>query len=195
MRRGFVLAVGVVVVAAGITLFLLADRAGERKQNEVTLTAVRTCANRSKGRHVRPNRRHDLVAGPVTFYGFRDASRAALRHPSRAFRTASGGYRLSEMVAEVGPAAVAGVSIARRDRGRARLLYRLPFPADKRRLGLRVEDGQINVRFEGCTPSQGRFSSLGGSRRGTFFNGGFVFTGPQCLRLDVYDHLTRTRGR
>jgi hypothetical protein len=142
-----------------------------------------------------PNRRDDLLAGPLIFYGLRNANRAALRHPSEAFRTVDGEYPPLKIIAEVRANALATVSIARRDRERARLVFGLPFPRGKRRLGLRLEEGQIAVRFEGCTPSQGRFSSAGAVGRRTQFNGGFLFTRPQCLRILVYDHLARRRRR
>jgi hypothetical protein len=182
--------VAVVLVADGGGGSLVVKRGGGSKP-----VAVRSCATRIEGGRLRPNPRNDFVAGPVIFYGLRDASRAAVRDPSHAFQSKKREYPPVKIIAEVRATAVVTVSIARSDRGRARLVYRVPFPGGRRAVGLRLEEGQVAVRFEGCPPSQGRYSTPGSVGARTQFGGGFLFTEPQCLRLDVYDTTEKRRRR
>src|SRR4051794_26729328 len=69
---------------------LVVDRGSGSKP--ARLEAVRSCASRIEGRRLHPSPRDDFVAGPVIFYGLRDVNRAAMRHPSEAFRTKKGEY-------------------------------------------------------------------------------------------------------
>jgi hypothetical protein len=84
---------------------------------------------------------------------------------------------------------VVTVAIAPADRERATLFYRFPFPGGQRALGFRLDEGQAVVPFESCPPNRRRFSGRGVVGRRTQFNGGFLFTEPQYLRL------TRREGR
>src|SRR3954453_23291984 len=177
------------VVHGGSGAFVLHRASGSQP------VAVRSCASHIAGERLHADPRDDLVARPVTFHGLRAASRAAARAPSHAFQSKNGEYRPLKVIADVEANALATVSIAPPDRGRARLVYRLPFPGGRRARGLRLAEGQVAVRFEGCPPSQGRFSSPGSVESRTQFSGGFLFSKPQCLRIDVYDRIGRTRRR
>jgi hypothetical protein len=51
------------------------------------------------------------------------------------------------------------------------------------------------IRFESCPANQPRSSGRGVVGPRTQFNGGFLFTESQCVRLDVYDHTNGTLRR
>jgi hypothetical protein len=162
-------------------------------QIPASLSAVRPCTSGGEARPRRPSRRHDVFAQPVVFHGLRGAARLALRRPSRAFRSKDNRYPPVTVVAEVAPGVEAVVSVAPRNRGRARLVYRLPLPESRHGLGL--EEGQVVVRFQGCPPSQGRYSIGGGPGPSTRFVGRFLVTDPQCLGLVVRDLISGRRRR
>ena len=161
-------------------------------QIPASLSAVRPCTSGIESRPRRPSRRRDVLARPVVFHGLGDSARLALRRPSRAFRSKDNRYPPVTVVAELATGAEAVVSVAPRNRGQARLVYRLPLPESRH--GLRLEEGQVVVRFHGCPPSQGRFSIGGGPSPSTRFAGRFIVTDPQCLELVVRD-LTSGRRR
>jgi hypothetical protein len=152
-----------------------------------TPQAVRDCASRVEGGRLSPRPRQDLVAGPIVFYGLRDANRVALRRPSEAFETKNGEYKSVKTITEVRADTKVTVAIAPTDRKRATLFYGLPFPSGRRALGFRLDEGQAVVRFESCPANHRRFSGHGVVGPRTQFNGGFLFTEPQCYRLDVYN--------
>lgn len=139
--------------------------------------------------------RDDVVTGPIIFYGLRQLNRVAIRDPSQAFKTKNGEYAPIKTVTEVRADTVATVAIAPEDRARATLFYRLPFPGGRRALGFRLNEGQAVVRFMSCPATERRYSRRGVVGPRTQFNGGFLFTKPQCLRLDVYDETRGTRRR
>jgi hypothetical protein len=206
VRRKCVIALLALTLVAAATAVALAGDSGRSGEPSAGLRsaaarsdrgvpgpgAVRDCASRVEGRRLRAVRRHDLIAGPVVFHGFRQYSRIARRNPSEAFRSRNGEYRPLKMVTDVRAGAVVTVAIAPADRQRAALFYRTPFPAGRRAFGFRLDEGQAVVRFESCSANQPRFSGRGVVGGRTQFNGGFVFTEPQCLRLDFY-YRSRTR--
>ena len=156
---------------------------------------VRDCASRVESRLLTPRPRDDLVAGPITFYGLRELNRVATRHPSEAFETKNDEYRPLKTITEVRADTVVTVAIAPADRKRATLFYRQPFPSGRRALGFRLDEGQAVIRFESCPANRRRFSGRGVVGPRTQFNGGFLFTEAQCVRLDVYDQTNGTTHR
>jgi hypothetical protein len=154
--------------------------------------AIRDCASRIEGRRLTPMPSRDVVVGPIIFYGLRELSRVAMRDPSHAFRTKNGEHMPIKTITEVRADTVATVAIAPQDRARARLFYRLPFPSGRRALGFRLDEGQAVMRFISCPARKRRYSGRGVVGPRTQFNGGFLFTEPQCLRLDVYDEIRAT---
>jgi hypothetical protein len=110
-----------------------------------------------------------VTAGPLVLDGLRERGRG------RVLRT--------EAVVEPGSAVV--IAVAPRDRGRAGLLFGLPWRGPHR---LSVADRV--VRLEGCSDT----TTGGGPAR---FEGGVVRRGPGCVALDVYagsDALRRRVG-
>ncbi|HEV2060508.1 MAG TPA: hypothetical protein VGR11_14220 [Solirubrobacteraceae bacterium] len=134
-----------------------------------------------------------MIAGPIIFYGLKERNRVAARDPSEAFKSINREYMPIKTVTEVRADTVVTVAVAPEDRRRAALLYR--FPSGNRSLGFRLDEGQTMVRFESCPEDKRRFSGPGVVGPRTQFNGGFLFTEPQCLRLDVYNQTRGTARR
>ncbi len=175
-------------LSAASDALLRTDRSGPRPDGR------RDCASRIEGRRLPPLPRNDLITGPIVFHGLREYSRIATRDPSEAFETKNGEYKPLKIITDVRADTVVTVAIAPADRKRATLFYS-DFPRGQRALGFRLEEGQAVVRFESCPPSKRRFSGRGIVGPRTQFNGGFLFTESQCLRLDVYDQTRRTARR
>jgi hypothetical protein len=175
---------GAAAVAAAVVALLLLLNDDDDHAGPPRADAVRNCASRVEGGHLRTSGRRDLLAGPIVFYGLRSAGADALRDPAHAFQTKKGEYPPLKVITEVAANSVVTVSIPPGDRRQAALLYR--FRGGYRALGYRISDGQRVVRFESCPQNRRRFSSRGVVGPRTQYNGGFVFSEPQCVRLDVF---------
>jgi hypothetical protein len=144
---------------------------------------VRDCASRVEGRRLTANRRVDLVAGPIIFYGLREWGRVARARPAEAFRSRAGEYAPIKTITEVRADSVVTVAVAPADQRQVALLYR--WRGGRRVFGFRLSEGQHVVQFRSCPASHRRFRGRGRVGPRTQYNGGFLFAGPQCLRLDV----------
>jgi len=154
---------------------------------------TRDCRTHIEGRLPPAERRRDLIVGPVRFRGFRETSRFAARERGRGFfEHRNGEYGALKFVTEVRAGADVVVAIAPVSRHGARLLYARDIKYG--RFGIPFEEGERAVRFRACAADHPAFAPRFYRRRTvgpwTQFNGGFLLTGPQCLRLDVYE-----RGR
>jgi hypothetical protein len=139
---------------------------------------TRDCGSRVEDGTLRPNRRRDVIAGPLVLYGLREAARA----PASSFRGRYGRHQPWKAVTEVAHGSDVLVQIQQRYRGRVSLLYRFP---GGDRSGYRLSDGDLAVRFKPCPPSEPRRLGRGTVGSRTQFNGGFVVAGPQCVELRV----------
>jgi hypothetical protein len=152
---------------------------------------VRDCASRVEGRRLTPNRRVDLIAGPIIFYGLRKWGRVARARPSEAFRSRAGEYAPIKTITEVRADSVVTVAVTPADRRHAALLYR--WRGGRRMFGFRLSEGQRVVQFRSCPAGHRRFRGRGRVGPRTQYSGGFLFAGPQCLRLDVIVNGARQR--
>lgn len=137
---------------------------------------VRDCATRVEGPRLQPGR-HDVVAGPIAFYGLGDAA----GHPSDYRDRGGGRYASLKTVTEVEANAVVTVAVAPGERDLA-LNYehrRLPAIA-------RLSELQRTVEFRACAPSHSGFSGRGRVGPRTQFNGGFASAGPGCRTFYVF---------
>jgi hypothetical protein len=139
---------------------------------------TRDCGSRVEDGTLRPNRRRDVIAGPLVLYGLREAARA----PASSFRGRYGRHQPWKAVTEVAHGSDVLVQIQQRYRGRVSLLYRFP---GGDRSGYRLSDGDLAVRFKPCPLSKPRRLGRGTVGSRTQFNGGFVVAGPQCVELRV----------
>lgn len=154
---------------------------------------VRDCRTHVEGRLPPIDRRTDLVVGPVRFRGFRAYSRRAARgRPGDWFEIRDDEYHSLKVVTEVRAGVDVIVAIAPANRRLAGMLYKLDVAYG--RYGVPFRAAQQTVRFRACRarrPAEHpRFYRRATVGPWTQFNGGFLFTRPQCLRLDVY-----VRGR
>lgn len=182
------LALIVIVIVVGGTA-----TAGSPVRKPPRAEAVRDCRTHVEGRLPRADRRKDFLAGPVRFRGFRAYSRFAARRPRRVlFEIPGGHYRGIKFVTEVRAGVDVTVAIGPPSRDSAGLLFDLNGKSGPSGIRLRWSDRA--VRFRGCPEdrpaSNPRFYRRATVGPWTQFNGGFLFTGPQCLVIDVY-----VRGR
>ena len=157
---------------------------------------LRGCRTHVEGRPPPADRRKDLIIGPVRFRGFRFYSRRAARGPrSDWFEIRNREYHSLKMVTEVRAGTDVIVAIAPANRDSAGLL----FDRNVRygRWGIPWSEAEQVVRFRACAADRPASSPRFYRRRTvgpwTQFNGGLMFTGPQCLRLDVYVRGRATR--
>lgn len=198
MRR--VLVVALIAVLGCGAIWLLGRGDGDARGSSASPSrerprpgAVRGCRTHIEGRLPPADRRQDLIVGPVRFRGFRAYSRFAAREPRERllrdfFEIRDGEYHSLKFVTEVKAGVDVIVAIAPGSRDKAGLLYDLDL--EYGRYGVRFRDRQLAVRFRACradhpagSPRFYRRATVG---PWTQFNGGFLFTKPQCLRLDVY---------
>jgi hypothetical protein len=197
MRR--VLVIALIAVLGGGAIWLLGRGDGAARVSAAAPSgdaprpdAVRDCRTHIEGRLPPVGRRKDLVVGPVRFRGFRAYSRFLAGEPRRDFEIRDGEYQTTKFVTEVRAGVDVIVAIAPQSKRRAGLLYDLDL--EYGRYGVPFGESQRAVRFRGCRANHPAGSPRFYRRRTigpwTQFNGGFLFTRPQCLRLDVY-----VRGR
>ena len=163
---------------------------GDEQPPEPTVDATRDCASHIEGRLPPARARNDLIVGPVVFRGFRATSRFAAREGGRGFyEIRDGQYHTLKFVTEAKAGVDVIVAIAPESEKRAAMLYELD-GVEYGRYGVPFEQGEQAVRFRGCPADHPAGSPRFYGRRtvGPFtqFNGGFMFTGPQCLKLDLY---------
>jgi hypothetical protein len=199
MRR-LLAVVALIAVLGGGAIWLQGRGDGEARGSSASPSrdrprpeAFRGCRTHIEGRLPPADRRKDFIAGPVRFRGFRAYSRFAAREPRRDFFEIPGGhYRGLKFVTEVRAGADVTVAIGPASRDSAGLLFDLNGRSGPS--GIRLRWSQRAVRFRACpadrSASNPRFYRRATVGPWTQFNGGFLFTRPQCLRLDVY-----VRGR
>jgi hypothetical protein len=140
---------------------------------------------RVEGPPLKPGRQ-DTVAGPVVFYGLRDAASPINRQAFSRRSLPRGQFAAWKAVTEVKPGVAARVVIPQRERDRFLLLY------DPRHFhgpeGYHQFDGTAVVRFGPCPPSKNPHRSLA-------FNGGFLVSKPGCYEVDVYANQSQTPAR
>jgi hypothetical protein len=139
---------------------------------------TRDCESRVEDGTLRPNRRRDVIAGPLVLYGLREAAKA----PASSFNGRHGRYPPWKAVTEVAHGNDVLLRVQRRYRGKVSLLYRFRGGA---RAGYKLSDGDLAVRFKPCPPDEPRRLGRGTVGSRTQFNGGFVVAGSQCVELRV----------
>lgn len=137
---------------------------------------VRDCATRIEGGRLRPGP-HDVVAGPIVFYGLRDA----VRYPSDYRDQGDGRYVSFKTVTEVEANAVVTVAVAPGEHNLALNYEHARLPTITR-----LSELQRTVEFRACAPSHPRFSGRGRVGPRTQFNGGFASAGPGCRTFYVF---------
>lgn len=163
--------------------------AGSPSETAPQPDASRDCRSHIEGRLPSVDAHHDLILGPVRFRGFRATSRFAARERGRGFfEIRNGEYHGLKFVTEVRAGTDVTVAIAPQSRKRAGMLY--GGDIDYGRFGIPFDEGEQAVRFRACPANRRAFSPRHYRRRTvgpwTQFNGGFILTERQCLRLDVY---------
>ena len=141
-------------------------------------TFTRDCASRVEGGALRPNARTDVIAGPVIFYGLRDAARL----PASMLAGRHGRFRPWKAVTEVAHGREVTLAIPSRLRKRVALVYRFRGGAG---FGYKLSEGDPAIRFRPCAPTEPRRSGRGTVGSRTQFNGGFVVARPTCVELHV----------
>jgi hypothetical protein len=150
-------------------------------QNSSTLakaTLTRECESRVEGGTLKPNAHTDVIAGPLTLYGLRDAAGI----PASMLRGRHGRFPPWKVLAEVAYGDEITLAIPSRYRQRVALLYRF---RGGTRLGYKLSEGDLAVRFKPCAPNEPRHSGPGTVGSRTQFNGGFVVAGATCVELHV----------
>ena len=156
--------------------------------------ATRDCATHIEGRLPPADPSEDFYAGPVRFPRLLTPPVASPAARAGAyFRRRNGEYGGLKFVTEVRANTDVTVAIAPANRKTAGMLYGLD-EIDYGRFGIPFDEGEQVVRFKSCPADKRSFAPRFYRRRTvgpwTQFNGGFILTRPQCVRLDVY-----VRGR
>ena len=151
--------------------------------------ATRDCRTHIEGKLPPASPSQDFFAGPVRFRGFHPTSRFAAREGNAYFRRRDGGYGGLKFVTEVRASTDVVVAIAPKNRKAAGMLYGLD-EVEHGEFGIPFDEGEQAVRFKACPTEKRRFGGRARIGPWTQFNGGFILTRPQCVRLDVY-----VRGR
>jgi len=184
----------VALVAGGAGWLLTRDDGADGRTSRAlsarppAVAVTRDCRTHIEGRLPPADPSADLTVGPVRFRGFRATSRFAIRDRGRGFfEIRNREYHGLKFIAEVRAGADVVLAIAPENRDMAGLLY----DRDVRygRFGIPFEEGERAVRFRACSADHPASSLLYGRRTigaWTQFNGGFILTKAQCLRLDVY---------
>ena len=150
-------------------------RTGPPPAERLRADTVRECPTRIEGPRLRPGP-DDVVAGPIVFYGLRDAA----NDPSYYREIGRGRYQSFKTVTEVEANAVVTVAVPPGERDLAlNYIGRLPFIA-------RLSDLDRTVEFRACASSHLRFSGRGRVGPRTQFNGGFTSAGPGCRTFYVF---------
>jgi hypothetical protein len=169
------------VLAVGVLLFVVLGRdggGGEPVSSSAGFPSpqfARNCAESIEGGFLRPDSRFDVVVGPLTFHGLREASDL----PRDSFAPRRGRYLAIKTVTSVRNDQRVVIAIKGSDRSSASLLYdNARFREDGRYLR---SDGVSTVRLTACSRREPASDS-----RATQFNGGFVVTRASCVRVLVF---------
>lgn len=145
-------------------------------------SVVRDCASRVEGQALRPDPKHDVTVGPVTFYGLMDAAQA----PAREFKERRGRSPAWKNVTEVDADTDVTVKVSADQVDQIALIYD-NFDAGNRRGEFKLSAGSPSVLFEGCPASRSRFSGPGSVGPRTQFNGGWIVSHPDCFDIAVQE--------
>jgi hypothetical protein len=139
---------------------------------------LRDCATRIEGRRLRPGP-HDVVAGPIVFFGLR----AAARQPPSDYRDRGRGrYASFKTVTQVEANAVVTLAVPEGEQDLA-----LNFEHERLPAVAQLSELQRAVQFRACDRSEPSLSPGGGPvGPRTQFNGGFAPAGPGCRSIDVF---------
>jgi hypothetical protein len=125
---------------------------------------VRTCESAVFGD---PNLRNALTVGPLILVGVREAATTS----TRTFQERHGRYQAIKILAVVRGSDDVTVSVPVTWREHVALLY--DPAAEANRYGFRLSQGHSEVTFEACPGTDAQY------------NGGFLATRPDCVRLIV----------